>query len=386
MTPIYLDYAATTPTRPEVRDAMAPYLDEIFGNPSSPHRWGRQAAAALADARAEVAQLLGARFSEICFTRGGTESDNLAVCGHTSWHMGRNGGEPQVVVSAIEHKAVLESAQEMTQRGPCTLTVLSVGPDGTVDMDALDEALARGPAVVSVMWVNNETAIVLPVPEIAERVKAAGGTMHTDAVQAAGKVPVRVDEVPVDLLSITGHKMYGPKSTGALFVRKGTEVSPLLRGGGQERALRPGTEDVAGAVGLATALRLAVAEREEEAARIRRLRDHLEETLTSRLSDVRIHGGEARRAHHVSSVGIQGVDGQSLLMSLDLEGIAVSGGSACQSGSGKGSHVIAALYGVGDGFATLRFSMGRGTTEDEIRRAANVTCQVVDRLRAGAPV
>ncbi|MEQ8329020.1 MAG: cysteine desulfurase family protein [Longimicrobiales bacterium] len=385
MKPIYLDYAATTPVRAEVRDAMAPYLDQCFGNPSSTHRWGREAAAALADARHEIADVLGARFSEICFTRGGTESDNLAVCGRAAWHMAR-GESPSVAVSAVEHKAVLDAARQACADGRGCCTVVGVSPDGTVDVDAIDAALAQAPTVVSMMWVNNETGMILPVPEVTDRVKAAGGTMHTDAVQAVGKVPVRVDETPVDLLTVTGHKIYGPKGTGALFMRRGVEVAPLLHGGGQERTLRPGTEDVAGAVGLATALRLAVEERDEQAAHQGALRTLLETLLHDAIPDLRIHGGDARRAHHVVSVGVSGVDGRSLLMSLDLEGVAASGGSACQSGSTKGSHVVAALYGADDAYATLRFSFSRHSTEDDVRRAAEVTGRVVARLREGAPV
>ncbi len=385
MNPIYLDYAATTPVRTEVRDAMAPYFDELFGNPSSTHRWGRQAAAALAEARDEVATVLGARFSEILFTRGGTESDNLGVCGRVGWHMSQ-GDRPTVAVSSVEHKAVLTAAKKATADGRGRCRVFDVRPDGSVDMDAIDAALDEGPTVISLMWVNNETGIVLPVPSVAERVRDAGGTMHTDAVQAAGKVPVRVDEVPVDLLSLAGHKIYGPKGTGALFVRRGLEVAPLLHGGGQERMLRPGTEDVAGAVGFATALRLVVEERAVEAARQGQLRDRLERTILESVPDIRINGGPACRAHHVCSVGISGVDGRSLLMSMDLEGVAASGGSACQSGSASGSHVVSALYGETDPRATIRFSLSRHTTEQDVVRGAEILARVVERLRGGAPV
>jgi cysteine desulfurase len=235
--------------------------------------------------------------------------------------------------------------------------------------------------------VNNETGLVLDLPALAEQVRAAGATLHTDAVQAVGKIEVRVDQVPVDLLTITGHKIRGPKGTGALFVRTGTILSPLLCGGGQEHGLRPGTEDVAGAVGLATALRLAVEERESESIRLATLRAELERRLAAGIEDLRIHGAEGRRAPHVASVGVPGVDGQSLLISLDLEGVAASGGSACQSGSRGGSHVIRALYGDGGdpAPATLRLSLGGVTTAAQVHRAAEITCAVVGRLRAGAP-
>jgi cysteine desulfurase len=380
MDPLYLDHAATTPVRPEVRSAMEPFLDRVFGNPSSTHRWGREAAAALAEARATCAQALGARFSEIHFVRGGTESDNMAVQGRISRLRGE-GHTPTVVVSAVEHKAVLDAAAQATARGAGRLEILAVAPDGSLDLDALDAALATGPAVVSAMWVNNETGMVLPVEDVATHARAAGATFHTDAVQAVGKLPVRVDSVPVDLLTATGHKIQGPKGTGLLFVREGTPLTPLLRGGGQERALRPGTEDVAGAVGLAAALRLAVEEQRSEARRLSQLRDELEHRLTTAIGGLRVNGGAGRRAPHITSVSVPGVDGASLVMAQDLEGLAVSGGAACASGAGGGSHVIAALYGSDDPHATVRFSLGRTTTADDVTRAASVAAAVIERLR-----
>jgi cysteine desulfurase len=382
MEPIYLDYAATTPVRSEVRDAMGAVLRGTFGNPSSAHRWGREASAALAEARATCAQALGARPSEVVFVRGGTESDNLAVLG-TAARIRANGGIPTVVVTTIEHKAVLDAARQATARGAGRLVLVNVGQDGLPDLDALGAALPSSPALVSMMWVNNETGTVLPVPEVAERAKHAGSTFHTDAVQAVGKVPVRMDQVPVDLLSLTGHKIYGPRGNGLLFVRAGTHLSPILHGGGQERGLRPGTEDVAGAVGLATALRLAVEEQEAEATRLRRLRDALEARLTSGLEGVRVNGGRGTRAPHVSNVAFAAVDGAALLMALDMEGIGASGGAACDSGAHKGSHVISALYGAHDPHAIVRFSLGRLTTEEHVRAAADATISVVERLRAG---
>jgi cysteine desulfurase len=383
MHPIYLDHAATTPVREEVRLVMTPFLEGVFGNPSSAHRWGREASAALEEARADCARTLGARSSEIHFVRGGTESDNLALLGRARW-LRAQGETPTVVVTAVEHSAVLEAAHHATARGAGRLVKLAVESDGRVDMDALAGALASGPCVVSMMWVNNETGMELPVVDMAAGVAEAGATMHTDAVQAVGKRPVRVDEVPVDLLTLTGHKIYGPKGTGLLFVRAGTSLSAVLHGGGQERGLRPGTEDVGGAVGLACALRLAVEEREEESARVASLRDELEATLTARVADLRVNAGAARRAPHVSSVAVPDVDGRALIMALDLEGIAVSGGSACASGAQGGSHVIAALYGQGDAHATVRFSLGRSTSRADVSRAVDVTAGVIERLRGSA--
>jgi cysteine desulfurase len=387
MNPVYLDHAATTPVRTEVRAAMAPFLEGRFGNPSSPHRWGREAAAALAEARALCAEALGARFGEIYFVRGGTESDNLAVAGRAA-RVRDDGGRPTVAVSAVEHKAVLDAARAATSTGCGRLVVVPVSAQGELDEEALDDALGDGPsALASLMWVNNETGMVLPVPEAAERTRRFGAILHSDAVQAVGRIPVNVGDVPVDLLTATGHKIGGPKGTGLLFVREGVALHPLLHGGGQERGLRPGTEDVAGAVGLARALHLAAEEQPREAARLGALREELERRLAASVPGLRVNGGSAPRAPHVSSVAVPGVDGPSLLMSLDLEGIAASGGAACGTGGRTASHVMAALYGADDDHATVRFSLGAGTTEEEVERAAAATAAVVERLhrrRAGA--
>lgn len=381
MDPVYLDHAATTPVRDEVWQAMAPFLSEHFGNPSSAHRWGRRAAAALAEARERIAHTLGVLAAEIVFTRGGTESDNLALAGRVA-EMGRAGGTPKLLISAVEHPAVRDTALWMHEQGLVRLTVFPVRPDGTLDLDALESELAGGPAMVSAMWVNNETGLVLPLPEIAERVRAAGGTLHTDAVQAVGKIPVDIPGTGVDLLTVTGHKIYGPMGTGLLYTRRGVGLDPLLHGGGQERALRPGTEDVAGAVGLAEALHLAVKDLVGEAERLGGLRERLEARIGSGLSGVRVNGGLAQRAPHISSLGIADVDGQQLLAALDVEGIAVSGGSACASGATKASHVLTALYGDDDTLATVRFSLGRGTDGAIVDAVCDVFIQVVERLRS----
>ena len=382
MDPIYLDYAATTPVRDEVRAAMEPYLTERFGNPSSLHRWGRAAGAALEEARAKAATAIGARPAEVRFVRGGTESDNLAIFG-SARALCDGGRPPRLLVSAVEHAAVLEAADHASELGVAEVTRIPVSPEGDLHWGIVDDALGEGVCIVSAMWVNNETGMLLPIAELTVRAKAAGAVVHSDASQAVGKVPVDVSEVPVDLLTATGHKVYGPKGTGILFVRKGTPLSPLLFGGGQERGLRPGTEDVAGAVGLAAALELAVAARDAEAARLDALRTAFEERLTAELEGVRINAGGARRAAHVSSVAFSGLtDGAMLLMSLDMEGVAVSAGSACSTGSGKGSHVVAALYGPADGRATVRFSFGLGTSEADVLRAARTTIDVVNRLRS----
>ncbi len=390
MDSIYLDHAATTPVRDEVVASMEAYMSRIFANPSSHHGPGRRARAVLESAREEIADSLGARRSEIRFVRGGTESDNLAVLGACRAAKRRFGTPPRLFVSAVEHSAVLEAAEHADTREEARLSLLSVSPDGTVDLDALEgegtgdagEAGAEPPPVASVMWVNNETGLILPVAEVVRAALASSATVHTDASQAVGKVPVNIAQVRVDLLTATGHKIGGPRGVGILYVRDGVELEPLIFGGGQERALRPGTEDVAGAVGLAAAIRLAVAEEEVAGASMDRRRRRLEEGLRAGIDGVRINAGSGPRAPHISSVGIPGVaDGQALLMALDLEGLAVSGGSACHSGAGKGSHVIEALYGPDDDLAVIRYSFSPSTTDEEIDRAIAITTSVVDRLR-----
>lgn len=385
MDPIYLDYAATTPMRDEVLEAMAPYHRGTFGNPSSTHRWGREAQAALERSRGRIADALGAARREIVFVRGGTESDNLALLGRADAARAGDDAAPCVVTSAIEHKAVLDAARAIESSGGRTI-VLPVDRSGTVDLDALDRALEASPCLVSIMWVNNEVGVVQPMSEIVGRCGARGVSVHTDAVQAVGRVPVRVDEVAVDLLSLSGHKLYGPKSAGALFVRSGTEVHARIHGGGQEAGLRPGTQDVAGAVGLAEAVCLAVEEQEEARARHLALRERLLGRLRAELPDLRVHGEGAELSGHVLSVGIPGLGGEMLMVSLDMEGVAVSGGSACQSGSGGVSHVLEAMFGEAALPAAIRYSFGRPTTEAQIDEAAAATARVVHRLLGvGAP-
>jgi cysteine desulfurase len=382
MDPVYLDHAATTPLREEVIAAMEPFAAKTFGNPSSVHRWGRAAHAALEDARAEIAHAIGAKPPEVFFVRGGTESDNLALLGWCEAHSA-DGTMPTVAVSALEHHAVLEAAESAQRGGRAQVMKLRVSLDGKVSPDALRVALAGRPALVSVMWVNNETGMILPVREIAQAAAEAGAIMHTDAAQALGKVPVDVRDVPVTMLSATGHKLQGPKGIGILFVREGTPLAPLLHGGGQERRMRPGTEDVAGAVGLALAIRLGVKEREAEGERLTAFRDRMGCELLGKIPGSRINAGVALRAPHVLSMGIAGIkDGGALLMALDLEGIAVSGGSACLSGAAKRSHVMATLYGENDGHATVRFSFGKTTRPEDILRAVEATTRVVDRMKS----
>ena len=376
MDPIYLDYAATTPVRPEVREAMLPYLSARFGNASSVHRWGREVKVKLEDARARIARALGAQPTEIVFTRGGTEADNLAILGRT--RALRGGG---VVCTAIEHRAVLLAARAAEAEG-APLHVLDVDRRGVVDVGALDAVLDSSLAVVSVMWANNEVGSLQPVREMAERCRAAGVAFHSDAIQALGKLPLRVDEVPVDLLSISAHKIGGPKGVGALFLRKGVRIEPLIYGGGHERGLRAGTEDVAGVVGFATAVELAMRDREAEMARLAGLRDRLQTLLEESVPDLIVNGAGAERLPTHLNVSVPGASSEVLLMSLDLEGLAVSSGSACSSGGVKPSHVLTAM-GLSPEVAgpSVRFSLGRETTEKEIQRAAAIFAPVMERLR-----
>ena len=381
MRAIYLDHAATTAIRPEVREAMTPFQDERFGNPSSQHRWGRQARNALEEARERVAGGLGARRREIIFTGGGTEADNLAVLGR--WRTVCHDGRGPVVYSAIEHKAVASAAQQAGEEG-ARVIVLGVDGNGRVDLGALDEALHTAPCVVSVMWGNNEVGTVQPVAQIAARCTDAGATFHTDAVQAFGKVRVRVDEVPCSLLSLSAHKIGGPKGIGALFLRDSVAVLPLTHGGGQERQLRPGTENVAAAVGFAVAAELAAHALESESARLAGLRDRLQAGLLERVPDLVVIAADAERLPHVLTVSLQDTDQESLLIGLDLEGLAVSGGSACQSGAIAPSHVLVAMGRAQPGSASVRMSLGHPTTEADVAAAIDIFVTVSGRMRVGA--
>jgi cysteine desulfurase len=381
--PIYLDHAATTPVRREVVEAMEPFFGPRFGNPSSTHRWGREARAALDEARERVAHCLGAHTDEICFTSGGTESDNLAVLG--AWRA-RDAGRTRVVSSAIEHKAVLESVHQAAREG-AKETLVSVTSEGLVNRDAFDASLGTDVAVCSIMWINNEIGTIQAIPEMAARAKAHGIVFHTDAVQAFGKVPIDVRDVPVDLLTISGHKIGAPKGCGAIFVRRGVTIEPVLHGGSQDRGRRPGTENVAAAVGLARAAELAVQERDHEVTRLTQLRQRLENALLERVPDAMLHGRAAPRAPHIVNVSVPNTDSESLLMALDLAGVACSSGSACQSGNVSPSHVLVAMGVPNDlASAAVRMSLGSMTTDEGISRVSELFPSLIGKARrlAGA--
>jgi cysteine desulfurase len=367
--------------RPEVRDAMLPYLDERFGNPSSTHRWGRQARNALEQAREQLAAALGAGRREIVFTGSGTEADNIAVLGRWRSSCRGAGDRGAVVCTAIEHKAVGAAAKCAAEEG-ANLIILGVDEDGRIDLASVDEALTARPCVVSVMWANNEVGTIEPVGEVSARCRAAGVVFHTDAVQAFGKLRIRVDETYCDLLSVSAHKVGGPKGIGALYIREGTQVLPLFHGGGQERELRPGTENVASAVGFAVAAELAAREQAGEAERLKLLRDRLEAGIRDRVGDVVVNGPRDARLPNILSLTLPGTDQEALLIGLDLEGVAVSGGSACQSGTVKPSHVLSAMGALSTSGAAVRMSLGHTTTAEDIEYAISAFERVAEQSRA----
>lgn len=377
--PIYLDHAATTPVRAEVLDAMQPYFEARFGNPSSVHRWGREARTALDEARERVARCLGASPDEVCFTSCGTEADNMAVLG--TWRARHAEGRPAVVTTPIEHKAVLAVAHEIAHEGG-EERLLQVSRGGVVEDASFEELLRDDVAVCSVMWVNNEVGVMQDVPRLAALARERGVVFHTDAVQAFGKVDVDARTTPFDLLSISGHKIGAPKGIGALYIRRGTPMHALMFGGAQDRGRRPGTENVAMAVGLARAAELAVAEREHEWVKLEAMRDRLEAALLARIPDAVIHARGAPRAPHITSISVPGTDSESLLMALDLRGIGCSAGSACQSGAITPSHVLSALGVAPDlASAAIRMSLGALTTDACIDRVSELFPTLVEKAR-----
>lgn len=368
--PIYLDHAATTPVREEVREAMAPFFGPRFGNPSSVHRWGRDARVALDEARERVAACLGAASDEICFTSCGTEGDNFAILG--AWRAARARGRTTVVTTPIEHKAILASVHQAAAEG-AQARMLPLDANGVVVRERFEEEVRDRVAVCSVMWVNNEIGTVQDVPQLAESAHSRGVLFHTDAVQAFGKIEIDARRQPFDLLTVSGHKIGAPKGVGAFFIRRGVTLEPLMHGGTQDRGRRPGTENVAFAVGFARAAELAVAERSAECARLAGLRDALERELLARIPDAVVHARSAARAPHILNVSVPGTDSESMLMALDLAGIAASAGSACQSGSVSPSHVLQALGVRPDlAAAAIRLSLGSLTTEAHIARVGQV--------------
>ena len=379
--PVYLDHAATTPVRPEVLEVMLPFLtNETFGNPSSSHRFGRAARAGIEGARREVAQAVGAEPNQVIFTSGGTEADNLGIIGAAL--AARDRGDPAcAVVSAIEHKAVLAAAHAVCHLGGQEV-VLPVDRRGQVSLDDLARALADRPALVSIMWVNNEVGTVQPVAEIARRCHEAGVVFHTDAVQAFGKLPLSMADLPCTLLTLSGHKIGAPKGIGALIVRDRKAVEAIIHGGGQQYGIRPGTENVAGAVAFGRAALLAAKEQAEAAPRLLGLRTRLADRLRAEIRELTVNGDGADVAPHVLNVSVAGADSEALLMHLDLAGVAASGGSACSTGAVEPSHVLVAMGVPRDlALSAVRFSFGHESTETDVDRVAEVLPGVVAKVR-----
>jgi cysteine desulfurase len=376
---IYCDHNATTPVHPAVLEAMAAALRDDFGNPSSVHYFGQRAKAALDQARQAVAGLIGADPSEIVFTSGGTESDNFAIRGAAEAL--EPGRRRRLIATTIEHEAVLNTLKALARRGAPT-TLLPVDQTGIVSPDALRAALTDDTAIVSVMHANNEIGTVQPVAELAGLARERGVLVHTDAVQSAGKIPVDVKALGVDLLSLSAHKFYGPKGVGALWIRRGVRLLPVLTGGKHERNRRAGTENVAGIVGLGVAATLAAAKMDEEARRVSALRDRLEEGILRVVSGTAINGVRSPRVPNTTNISFDRIEAESLLIALDLEGVAVSTGSACSSGTLEPSHVLKAM-----GFPphrtqnSIRFSLGTATTEADVDRIVAILPAIVEKLR-----
>jgi cysteine desulfurase len=379
---IYLDHNSTTPVDPRVLAAMLPYLAENFGNANSIHSSGQRARAAVDAARQSVAELLGAKASEIVFTCGGTEADNLAIFGIVN---PCDQPRKHVVTTAIEHHAVLNTAQALEKQG-VDVTYVPVNREGLVDPDDIREAIRPETVLISVMLANNEIGTIQPIAEIGRIAAEEDIYFHCDAVQAAGKMRVDVKELGVDLLSISGHKLYAPKGVGALFVRTGTELGPMFFGGHHERDRRPGTENVPGIVGLGKAVELAMQNLDADVVRLAALRDRFENALLA-LPGVRVNGNVRERAPNTSNLSFEAAGGEALVIALDLQGVMCSSGAACSSGAVEPSHVLTAMGLTPEqARSSLRFSLGRPTTEHEIDEAIRIIPPVVERLRALSPL
>jgi cysteine desulfurase len=377
---VYFDYNATTPLAPEVLEAIIAASRDHFGNASSVHHFGQRAKAALDDARSAIAALIHAEPSEIVYTSGGTESDNFAIRGAADAL--EPTGRRHLVASAIEHEAVLNTLKALSRRG-WRITLVPVDQSGIVDPDRLRELVTKETALVSVMHANNEIGTIQPVAELAAIAHQSGALMHTDAVQSVGKIPVDVRALGIDLLSLSAHKFNGPKGAGALWIKRGTRMQPILTGGKHERSRRAGTENVPALVGMGVAARLAVSKLTTEAARVGALRDRLEDGILRSVPGTVLNGAPASRVPNTTNISFDRVEAESLLIALDLEGVAVSTGSACSSGTLEPSHVLRAM-----GLAThrtqnsLRFSLGLFSTIEEVDRVVALSPGLVDKLRA----
>ena len=381
MKPIYLDNNATTQVAPEVVQEMLPYFSQFYGNPSSMHTFGGNVAMKIKEARAKVADLLGAQAEEIVFTSCGTESDSTAI-----WAALRaNPGKRHVITSNVEHPAVKNLCEYLARNG-YRVSYVPVDKKGLLDVDALYSKLDDETAIVTLMWANNETGVIFPVEEVAERVRTRGAVFHTDAVQAVGKLPINMGENDIAMLALSGHKLHAPKGVGALYVRKGTKFAPFLLGGHQEHGRRGGTENVAAIVGLGKAAELAAAKMEEENTRVKALRDRLESGLIQAIPNAIVNGDLEKRLPNTSSIAFEFVEGESILLMLDEFGICASSGSACTSGSLEPSHVLRAMdvpFTAAHG--SIRFSLSVYNTQDEIDLVIEKLPPIIDRLRKMSP-
>ena len=375
---IYLDHNATTPLHPKAFEAMVPYLREHWGNPSSPYRFGNEARAAVEQARQRIAECIGCKPAELVFCSSGTESDNLALRGVAQALKSKGN---HIVTTGIEHPAVLNTCKALERDG-YRLSYLPVNQDGVVEIEALAASLGAETILVTVMHANNETGVVQPVEEIAAITRTRGIVFHTDAVQSAGKLPRRLGELGADLITFSGHKLYGPKGVAALYVRDGTPLAPVTTGGAHERGLRAGTENVAGIVGFAEAATLAFESSEAEGQRLRALRDRLEREVSSSILRVKLNGARTPRVPNTSNISFQGVDGESIVLGLDVRGICVSTGSACSTGDPEPSHVLLAMgLSAREAQGSVRLSLGRGTREEDIDVTVRALVNAVERLR-----
>jgi cysteine desulfurase len=399
MNRVYLDHNATTPVDPEVLDAMLPYFSGEYGNASSIHSFGQKARSAVETSRELVAALIGARPQEIIFTSGGTEADNHAIFGTAEAAIsfstgaratGAGGADPfppHIITTAIEHEAVLNTCQALEKRG-LFVTYLAVDRDGRIDLEALRGSMREHPetTLITVMHANNELGTVQPLEEIGGIASEADVYFHTDAVQSAGKIPIDVNALKLDLLSLSGHKLYAPKGIGALYIRGGTRLRQLLYGGHHQRGFRPGTENVAAIVGLGKAAQIAKATLAQDAKRVAALRDTLEHALVQRVPDARINGAGAPRTPNTANITFPGIEGEALVIALDLKGLACSTGAACSSGAVEPSHVLTAIGLPADqARASLRFSLGRHTTAEDVDFALQVVPAAVAQLRELSP-
>jgi len=378
---IYADNNATTQVAPEVLEAMVPYFHDLYGNPSSMHSFGGQVAGELKEARQRVARLIGATADEILFTSCGTESDNTAIRAAMASYPDKK----HIITTRVEHPAVKNLCEHLGRHG-YGVTFLPVDRQGRLDLEQLDKALSNDTAIVSIMWANNETGVLFPIERVAQMVRDRGIVFHTDAVQAVGKVPVDVEQIPVDMLSLSGHKLHGPKGIGALYVRKGTKFSPFLIGGHQERGRRGGTENVASIVGLGKACELALEHLEEENERVKLLRDKLENEILKRIPNAMVNGNREHRLPNTTNISFEYVEGEAILLMMNEFGICASSGSACTSGSLEPSHVLRAMgvpFTAAHG--SIRFSLSIYNTEEQIDFIIEKLPPIIERLRALSP-